>query len=148
MIEVSLHDGPVSWSPLSWPADCGAEAVFLGRTRIEEHPQFGALVRLEYETYAPMTQKLLEGMAREAARRWSCGAVRIIHASGAVHPGDASVVIQVATPHRGASFDACRYLIDRLKAEAPIWKREVWQRGRTFVEGSTVTIEPEEGPQS
>lgn len=131
----ALHSGPVDAAALPWPDDCGAECVFLGRTRRETHPQFGRLVRLEYEVYAPMARRLLEAMARDAAMRWHCRAVRLVHAQGAIDPGEASVAIQVATPHRGEAFAACRYLIDRLKHELPIWKREVWERGETFVEG-------------
>ena len=134
-IETAISEGPVQPVSLDWPKDCGAEAVFLGRTRIEIHPKFGPLVRLEYEMYEPMVVELLEEMAREAAGRWDCRAVRIVHSKGAVEPGQASVVIQVGTPHRGEAFEACRYLIDRLKHELPIWKVEVWENGRTYVEG-------------
>ncbi|MCE9590614.1 MAG: molybdenum cofactor biosynthesis protein MoaE [Planctomycetes bacterium] len=120
---------------MDWPADCGAESVFLGRTRRETHPELGALIRLEYEVYAPMAESLLREMAGAAAQRWGCRAVRITHASGVVNPGEASIVIQVATPHRGEAFEACRYLIDRVKHELPVWKREIWERGTTFVKG-------------
>jgi molybdopterin synthase catalytic subunit len=109
--------------------------VFLGKTRQESHPQFGPLVRLEYEVYGPMAEKLLDQMAKDAAKRFGCLAVRLVHARGPVRPGEASVVIQVATPHRAEAFEACRWLIDRLKHELPIWKREIWRDGQTFVEG-------------
>lgn len=134
-IEVGLNDGPVEISKLQWPGECGAEGIFLGRTRRETHGSLGELIRLEYEVYEPMAQKLLHDMATAAARRFDAKAVRIVHASGPVAPGEASVVIQVATPHRGESFAAARYLIDRLKHELPIWKREIWEHGETFVEG-------------
>lgn len=134
-IETGLHVGSVDAVTLPWPGECGAEAVFLGRTRDETHDEHGDLIRLEYDVYEPMAVKLLDNMARDAVGRWGCQAVRIIHATGAVDPGQASIVIQVATPHRGESFDACRYLIDRLKHELPIWKTEVWERGTTRVEG-------------
>ena len=135
-VETALQDGPVDAAPLDWPEDCGAEAVFLGRTRCEDHPQMGPLQHLEYEVYEDMAISLLGDMAHEAAHRFGCRAVRIVHARGAVKPGEASVVIQVATPHRAESFEACRYLIDRLKHELPIWKRQVWRDGQTFVPGS------------
>jgi len=118
-----------------WPGDCGAEAIFVGRTRVETHPQFGPLVRLEYEVYGPMALKLMQGMAEEAGQRFGSRAIRVVHAQGPVAPGQASVLIQVATPHRGEVFSACRYLIDRVKHELPIWKREIWEGGQTFVEG-------------
>jgi molybdopterin synthase catalytic subunit len=137
-IHTALMPGPVQMEPLPWPDACGAEAVFLGRTRTQTHPEFGPLLHLEYEVYAPMAQLLLRAMALDAAQRWDCHAVRMVHSQGVVPLGHASVVIQVATPHRSEAFTACRYLIDRLKHELPIWKHEVWQRGRTFVEGCCV----------
>ena len=134
-IIVGVQDGPVSVSALDWPGACGGECVFLGRTREECHAEYGPLLRLEYEVYEPMATKVLGQMARDAAEQFGCLAVRMIHAQGAVAIGEASVVIQVATPHRGEAFEACRYLIDRLKHDLPVWKREVWRDGETFVEG-------------
>lgn len=137
-VETTVVDGPTGLTALDWPADCGGECVFLGRTRAETHPQYGPLVRLEYEVYSPMAEKLLEKMAATAVRRFGCRVVRIAHARGPIDPGQVSVVIQVATPHRHEAFDACRYLIDRLKHELPVWKRQMWQHGQTFVEGCCV----------
>lgn len=134
-IDTALVNSPVTIAALTWPGDCGAEDIFVGRTRIETHEDFGPLIRLEYEVFEPMAAKLMDTMARDAVAQFGCRAVRIVHAQGAVAPGEASVVIQVATPHRSESFAACRYLIDRLKHELPIWKREIWQRGETYVEG-------------
>lgn len=134
-VRVGLSEHPVAAESLPWPEDCGAESVFLGRTRVETHAQFGKLIRLEYEAYAPMVERMLDEMARDAAQRWPCRAVRIVHAAGPVLPGQASVVIQVATPHRREAFAASRHLIDRIKHELPVWKREVWEHGTTFVEG-------------
>jgi molybdopterin synthase catalytic subunit len=82
-----------------------------------------------------MAEKLLSEMAQEAATRFGCHAICFAHSFGPVQPGAASVVIQVATPHRSESFEACRYLIDRLKHELPIWKHEYWEQGRTIVKG-------------
>jgi molybdopterin synthase catalytic subunit len=141
VIETGLHVGPVAPASLDWPGGCGAEAVFVGRTRGEQHKQFGPLVRLEYEVYEPMAARLLEQLARDAAKRYGCHAIRFLHSQGTVAPGEASVVIQVATPHRGEAFDACRYLIERLKHELPIWKREIWQRGQTYVKGCAACAE-------
>ncbi|MDP6057952.1 MAG: molybdenum cofactor biosynthesis protein MoaE [Pirellulaceae bacterium] len=134
-LHTAIKDGAVEVEPLDWPAGSGAEVVFLGRTRGEVHPQLGPLVRLEYEVYEPMAVKLLKQMAEHAAQRFDCHAVRIVHAQGQVELGEASVVIQVATPHRAEAFDACRYLIDRLKHELPIWKKQIWRDGGSFVQG-------------
>ncbi len=139
LITASLVQGPVAIETLSWPEGAGAECVFVGRTRAETHPEFGRLVRLRYEAYEPMAQRVLRTIAEEEAARSGCLAVRAAHAQGDVGLGEASVVIQVAAAHRGEAFDACRRVIDRVKVEAPVWKREVWERGETFVEGRLVT---------
>ena len=135
-IDTAIVAGPAAVGDLPWPDACGAEGLFIGRTRADEHPQLGRLLRLEYEAYDAMALKLMEQMARDVGLQYDARAVRLVHATGAVAVGQASVVIQVATPHRAASLDACRYLIDRLKHELPIWKRETWERGQTYVHGS------------
>jgi molybdopterin synthase catalytic subunit len=135
MLEVAIHDGPVAVVDLAWPADCGAEALFVGRTRGETNDRLGDLVRLEYEVYEPMASNLLKAMALAAAQRFDGRAVRIVHARGPVAPGQASVVIQVACSHRAEAFAACRHLIERIKHELPVWKRQIWERGQTFVDG-------------
>ncbi len=148
IIRTELCDDPVESIPLQWPDDCGAECIFLGRTRVEMHTDFGTLLRLEYEAYEPMAHRALDAMSQTAVERFNCRAVRIAHALGPVAPGQASVVIQTVCGHRDAAFAACRYLIDRLKRELPIWKREIWQRGETFVDGCTAGPTGEtNGPQ-
>lgn len=135
-IHTGIHPGPVPILELPWPDDCGGECIFVGRTRGENHPQFGRLLRLEYEMYEPMADRIMQGMALDAVQRFACRAVRIVHAKGAVDIGQASVVIQAATAHRAESFAACRHLIERIKHELPVWKHEIWEHGRTFVQGS------------
>ncbi len=134
-IHVAICDGPVSIDTMNWPGDCGAECIFVGRTRDEIHDEYGKLLRLCYEVYEPMAIKLMETMCAEIAQQYDAHAVHMIHSKGDVGPGQGSVVIQVATPHRSESFLACKALIDRLKHELPIWKREIWERGETYVEG-------------
>lgn len=138
-IEIRLVDHPVAVAPMEpFPQPAGAECVFLGRTRDESHTQHGRLVELSYEAYQPMAEQVLQRLADDAVGRFDCLAVRIHHAVGVVPPGAASVMIQVITGHRHESFEACRFLIDRLKAEAPIWKRERWEDGSTWSQGQPV----------
>ena len=134
-LHTALHPGPVTAAALPDTPGCGAECVFLGRTRAETHPEHGELIRLDYEAYAPMAEKLLREVAAEIAAEFGLAAVRLVHATGPVAVGEASVVVQVAAPHRGAGFDACRAGIDRLKERVPVWKHEVWERGVTFAPG-------------
>ena len=116
--------------------DCGAVATFVGTTRVDESS--GASVEyLEYEAYRPMADRKLEEIGAEIRERWEVGHVAIVHRLGRVAPGEASVAIVVATPRRGAAFEASRYAIERIKEIVPIWKREVWSDGYVWV-GSQV----------
>jgi molybdopterin synthase catalytic subunit len=138
-IDVRILDHPVQPQALApFPEAAGAECSFLGRTRREVHPEHGALVRLAYEAYVPLAQRVLTDLARQAADRFDGRAVRIHHAVGDVPVGEASVLVQVACGHRGDAFGACRFLIDGLKTSAPIWKREFWADGTTWSTGHPV----------
>jgi molybdopterin synthase catalytic subunit len=137
LIDVSLLDHPVDGRPLEpFPQRAGAECVFLGRTRLEDHPEHGLLEGLRYEAHRGMAEQVLRGLAETAARQYDCLAVRIHHAVGEVPIGAASVLVQVACGHRVQAFDACRFLIDRLKCSAPIWKQEQWADGTTWSPGT------------
>ena len=112
----------------------GAIAVFLGTTREEKNARGLALASLDYEAYHEMATEQLRQLAVEARRRWAIDRLVMLHRTGVVEVGRPSVLIAVSTPHRSDAFEACRYLINRLKAEAAIWKREVWADGsRTWV---------------
>ena len=134
-LDTALRTGPVTQELLPLAPGCGAECVFLGRTRAETHAEYGDLVRLDYEAYGPMAEKLLRELAAELAAEFGLATVRLVHATGPVAVGQASVAVQVAAPHRNAAFSACRAGIDRLKERVPVWKHEVWQRGTTFAPG-------------
>ena len=138
-IDVRLVDRPVEMMEIApFPPHAGGECVFLGRTRRDKHPQHGELRRLQYEAYRPMAEQVLRGLARQAVDQFGCLAVRLHHAVGEVTVGSASVLVQVVCGHRDRAFEACRFLIDRLKADAPIWKRENWERGETWSESSSI----------
>ncbi len=138
-VTVLLVDRPVSTADLEPVAEgCGGECVFLGRTRPEEHPEHGRLEALDYEAHEALAVAVLERIAQDAADRHGCGRLKIVHATGRVGIGEASVLVQAAAPHRAEAFAACREAIDRLKREAPIWKRECWIAGSTWVAGVPV----------
>ena len=141
-LDIRLITGPVQPMPIEpFPQPAGAECIFLGRTRDEPHPTHGPLRRLSYECYRPMAERVLRDLAARAVEQFGCLAVRVHHAVDEVPVGEASVLVQVVTGHRAAAFDACRFLIDRLKVEAPIWKREEWADGSTWSEGKPVEME-------
>ena len=79
---------------------------------------------LTYEAYGPMAEAELDRLAGGAAERWGAVRAAILHRTGAVPPPEASVVVGVACAHRAPAFEACRWLIDTLKDDVPIWKTE------------------------
>ncbi len=106
----------------------GAVVLFEGVTR--EVPE------LDYEAYAEMAQARIEQIAAEEAERHGLTAVAIEHRTGTVALAEPSVIVAASAPHRGEAFAGARALIDRVKAEAPIWKVEVTAGGRERVPGS------------
>ncbi len=138
-IEVRLVRGPIAGerlaAPPAAPASAGGECVFIGRTRAERHPDLGPLRALEYEAHESMALRTIEAIARDAMARFACESVQVLHSVGRVRVGEASVSVRVMARGREEAFAACRQIIDRLKAEAPIWKREVWERGATWQQG-------------
>ncbi len=108
----------------------GGIATFTGAVRAEARGK--PVVRLEYEAYRPMAERKLAEIG--AALEREHGAVlAIVHRVGVLEPGEAAVVIAAAAPHRTPAFRACQEAIERLKREAPIWKREVYADGSEWV---------------
>ena len=92
---------------------------------------------LDYEAYAEMAEERLRAIGEEVAAAYGCSAVALEHRTGTVPLGEPSVIVAASAPHRGEAFNGARALIDRVKAEAPIWKVEVDAAGgRTRVEGT------------
>jgi molybdopterin synthase catalytic subunit len=119
--------------------DCGAIVTFAGVVRGETAIQdkTHSTDFLNYEAYAEMAEHKMAQIGDEIQTRWpKIKAVSILHRIGRLAIGEASVVIAVATPHRGdGCFEACQYAIERLKAIVPIWKEENWSDGQVWVEG-------------
>ena len=109
--------------------DCGASVVFTGAVR--DHSEGRPAVRsLEYEAYEEEVTPRLAAIATEARARWpSLGRLVLLHRTGVLGVGEASVLVAASAPHRAEAFDAARFCIDTLKATAPIWKRETWEGG-------------------
>ena len=110
----------------------GAVATFLGTTRNESDGR--RVLHLDYEAYAGMAEREMERIAADARRAFAISEVAIVHRIGRVGVGEASVAIAVSAPHRAAALEACRFVIDRLKTEVPIWKREQFVDGASWVE--------------
>ncbi|USU12009.1 molybdenum cofactor biosynthesis protein MoaE [Sphingomonadaceae bacterium OTU29THOMA1] len=100
-------------------AGAGAVATFSGLVRADD-----GVGTLELEHYPGATEAALVRVAQEAVARWSLGAATIVHRVGPMTPGERIVFVAASAPHRAAALEACAYLIDRLKTDAPFWKRE------------------------
>lgn len=109
----------------------GAIVTFVGTVR--DHARGRAVTRLDYEAYGPAAEKMMARIGDEIGERWRLDDVAIIHRTGLLEVGEASVVISVASPHREAAFDACRYAIERIKEIVPIWKKEFYEDGETWI---------------
>jgi molybdopterin synthase catalytic subunit len=109
----------------------GAVVVFEGRTR---SPSDGReVVRLSYEAFEERAATQLNDFAEEIAKRHGVRGVAAVHRTGDVPVGEPSVVVVVVAEHRAEAFDAARDLIDRVKAEAAIWKKEIFADGEAWV---------------
>jgi molybdopterin synthase catalytic subunit len=123
MIRIHVSPAPIDIAAEMETAEAaggGAVATFTGLVR----PDDGVSV-LELEHYPGMTEAALEAVAAEAISRWSLAAVTIVHRVGPMHAGERIVFVATAAPHRAAALEACAYCIDRLKTDAPFWKREI-----------------------
>lgn len=109
----------------------GAIDVFIGTVRNNSLSK--NVVKLEYETYDTMAINKMNALIAEAKTRWPIEKVAIVHRKGVLEIGDVAVAIAVSTPHRAESFAACQWIIDNLKIEVPIWKKEFYADGAVWV---------------
>ena len=124
--ELDLHDA----------GGHGASASFIGRVRGDD-----GLTELFLDHHPVMTEAGLAGLAHAAADRWQLAALTLIHRVGAMAPGETIVLVLASSPHRAEALAATEYLIDRLKTDVMLWKRE------TFADGRVRWVEPREGDQ-
>lgn len=109
--------------------EAGAIATFLGVVRAEKNAAGNELIALEYTAYEQMASAELDRLASAIAWEFDLLAVRAVHRLGTLGIGEASVAVVVSSAHRAAAFDACRALMERIKADVPIFKREIWSDG-------------------
>jgi molybdopterin synthase catalytic subunit len=121
----------------------GATLVFEGIVRNETRGR--KTVYLDYEAYEEMALQQLESLATQALRQFRIRDVAVVHRLGRLEIGETSVLIAVASAHRGPAFDACRWLIDTLKRTVPIWKKEYFEDGAVWADGEPF---PEEIPRA
>lgn len=108
----------------------GAVVVMSGTVRNQTDGK--PVVALEYQAYEPMAVRVFEAIAEDIRNRWTdVNRVVIHHRTGRLQIGEISVIVAVGCPHRSEAFAACKYAIDTLKHNAPIWKKEHWADGST-----------------
>jgi len=110
----------------------GAVCLFLGTVR--ERNDGSAVSSMELEHYPGMTEKSISMMLDQAKTRFDIYAARVIHRVGLLKPEDQIVMVVVTSAHRGMSFQACEFLMDYLKTQAPFWKKEVTPEGARWVD--------------
>ena len=113
--------------------NCGAVVSFLGITRGQDNGE--EIIRLEFDAWQEQLETTLHKLAQLAIDKFSVSSVAMAHRTGSVAPEESIVSIHVASRHRKEAFDACEWLIDELKAQAPIWKKEVSKSGERWKQG-------------
>jgi len=111
----------------------GAVVVFDGIVR--DNTRGRRTLYLDYEAYEEMAAKQMAELAAQAVERFGVRGVTLVHRLGRLAIGETSVLIVVASAHRGAAFDACRWLIDTLKKTVPVWKKETFVDGAVWADG-------------
>jgi molybdopterin synthase catalytic subunit len=111
----------------------GAVCVFDGIVR--DNTRGRKTLYLDYEAYREMALEQMRGLAEEAVTRFRVRDVAVVHRLGRLQVGETSVLVAVASAHRGAGFDACRWVIDTLKKTVPIWKKETFVDGAVWADG-------------
>jgi molybdopterin synthase catalytic subunit len=113
-------------------AGAGAVCAFVGTVR--DRSEGGAIASLELEHYPGMTEASIEAMIDAALARFEIRAVRVVHRVGVLAPMAQIVLVAVTAGHRGQAFQACEFLMDYLKTQAPFWKKEVGGAGARWVD--------------
>jgi molybdopterin synthase catalytic subunit len=141
MTRAQLTREPIDLQALGDPAPHdGARCLFTGVVRNEN--QGKKVRRLEYEAYEEMAVPLMEHILETARERWHVTDLVVVHRLGPLAIGETSVAVVATAPHRKEAFEACRYVIDTVKAEVPIWKKEFYEDGSAWIGGGGDTPKP------
>jgi molybdopterin synthase catalytic subunit len=117
----------------------GAVASFIGTVR--DRNDGSGVSRMELEHYPGMTERAIEAMIDQAMSRFDIRAARVIHRVGPLDVGDQIVMVAVSSAHRGQAFQACEFLMDYLKTQAPFWKKEHTPEGARWVDARSADDE-------
>ena len=136
--EVALMRGPLGLTSPENRLGAGAVVEFFGNVRPLENGE--EIDGIEYEAHRDMAEHQLRKIAHEAAERFDLLAIRLHHGIGFVAVGETSLFLRVASAHRGAAFEASRWIVDELKKRVPIWKSVRFRVGSTKAKGRPVLV--------
>jgi molybdopterin synthase catalytic subunit len=134
-VSIQTEDFDLSTEVAALRADdpaVGAVATFIGTVR--DRNEGAGVARMELEHYPGMTERAIEAMIDEAMRRFRIRAARVVHRVGPLEPLEQIVLVAVTSSHRGEAFQACEFLMDYLKTQAPFWKKEHTAAGARWVD--------------
>jgi len=138
-ISVSVSAAPIDVAAAIGAAgttETGATGAFVGTVRATPSEEVGKqVVRLDYEAHPTLAEETMRALAHQAAEKWPLARVVAIHRTGSCEVGEPTVVIACSSPHRAEALEACRWLIDEIKVAAPIWKKEIYTDGSSWVGG-------------
>lgn len=137
LIEILENDNSIDFAKymnvVSAP-QAGAIATFAGTTR--DTFEGKTVLELRYEAYIPMAIRCIKSLCSSARESWNLHSIAVAHQLGTVPVGETSVFVAVSSVHRADALEACRYLIDEIKATVPIWKKEVYSNGEVWKENT------------
>ena len=135
-MRVEIVDTPVAVDAIVTEIKAGSDgAICTFDGIVRDNTRGRKTLYLDYEAYREMALEQMKSLATEATARFGVRDVAIVHRLGRLTVGETSVLIVVASAHRGAAFDACRWLIDTLKKTVPIWKKEQFEDGALWADG-------------
>ena len=127
---VRLTDQPLDPAEaLAFVADPKAGGAVLFSGTVRDHSEAGEVTGLDYEAWDELATDRLQALGREILQRWPVTRVALLHRTGHLEVGEVSVVVACSAPHRAEAFEAARHGIERLKADVPIWKKELLASG-------------------
>jgi len=138
---IKITEKPIDIQKVIDTASClgaGAVNVFVGTVRNQANGK--NVVWLEYEAYETMAVGEIRKIIEDASHRWPLLGFAVSHRIGTLKPGEVAVAVAVSTPHRKDSFDACEYIIDNVKMNVPIWKKEVFEDGEEWISARPAAV--------
>ena len=133
---IEIVDGPIAAETIVAGVKAGGDgAVCVFDGIVRNNTRGRQTLHLDYEAYREMALTHMQGLAEVALTKFGVRDVALLHRLGRLQVGETSVLIVVASAHRGAAFEACRWLIDTLKKQVPIWKKETFVDGAVWADG-------------